>query len=56
MARYDGLRKTARDQRIYKYVKRHPELAQQEIADKYGLARSNIARIIKQQRRQEEGR
>lgn len=45
--KYDSLRKNKRDNMIRRFAARHPELSHQEIADKYGLCRSNISRILR---------
>jgi len=46
MPKYDSLRKTERDKEIRQYAKKHPTFSQQEIADKFGISRSNISRIL----------
>jgi len=46
MPRYDSLRKTKRDNKIRRYSKKHPAYSQQEIANKFGISRSNISRIL----------
>jgi len=46
MPKYDGLRKTKRDNKIRAFAEKHPDWSQQEIADKFKLARSNISRIL----------
>jgi len=46
MPKYDSLRKTERDNEIRKYAKKNPTFSHQEIADKFGISRSNITRII----------
>lgn len=46
MPKYDSLRKTTRDNEIRRYAKKHPNYSQQEIADKFGISRSNISRIL----------
>lgn len=47
MPKYDSLRKTKRDNMIRRFASRHPKLSQQELADRYGIARSNISRILR---------
>jgi len=46
MPKYDSLRKTKRDNGIRRYAKKHERLSQEELADKFGLSRSNISRIL----------
>ena len=46
MPKYNGLRKPKRDNSIRAFARKHPDWSQQEIADKFGLARSNISRIL----------
>lgn len=46
MPKYDSLRKTKRDNEIRRYAKQHPTHSHQEIADRFGISRSNITRIL----------
>ena len=46
MPKYNGLRKTKRDNKIRAFAKRHPTWSHQEIANKFGISRSNITRIL----------
>ncbi len=46
MPKYDGLRKTKRDNQIRQFAKKHPNWSHQEIANKFGLRRSNTGRIL----------
>ena len=46
MPTYDGLRKTKRDNKIRAFAKRHANWSHQEVADKFGISRSNITRIL----------
>ena len=47
MAKYDSLRKYDRDRKIWRYSKRHKNLSHKEIADHFGISRSNVTRILK---------
>jgi hypothetical protein len=47
MPKYDSLRKYDRDRRIWQFYKRHKNWSHQEIADKFGISRSNVSRILK---------
>lgn len=49
MPKYDSLRKTKRDNEIRRYVKKHPAYSHQEIANKFGISRSNVTRILNSQ-------
>lgn len=51
MPKWDSLRKTARDSRIYKYHLKHPVLSETELGVKFKLSRSNIARILNNEKR-----
>ena len=46
--KYDSVRKTERDKGIWEYYQEHlhENLSQQEIADHFKIARSNISRIL----------
>ena len=46
MPKYDALRKRERDNEIRKYAQEHPDYSHQEIADYFGLSRSNVTRIL----------
>lgn len=46
MPRYDSLRKTARDEEIRRFAKEHDDWSHQEIADHFGISRSNVSRIL----------
>ena len=46
MPKYDSLRKTKRDEKIRQYAKKNPTFSQQEIADEFGISRSNVSRIL----------
>lgn len=46
MPKYDSLRKTKRDNKIRQYAKKHPDYSHQEIADQFGISRSNVTRIL----------
>ncbi|KKN25474.1 hypothetical protein LCGC14_0884390 [marine sediment metagenome] len=48
MPKYDSLRKTKRDNKIRKYHEDNPTFSHQEIADKFGISRSNTTRILNQ--------
>ncbi len=51
--KWDGLRKTERDKEIRLFMRQHPGWSQQEVADKFGLSRSNISRILLAGKREE---
>ena len=44
--RYDSLRKTARDEEIKEYCQEHPDYSHKEIAEHFGVSRSNVTRIL----------
>jgi transcriptional regulator len=44
--KYDRPLIIKRDNKIKRYALKHPELSQQEIANKYKMSRSNISRIL----------
>lgn len=46
MPKYNGLRKTSRDNEIRAFAKKHPDWSHQELANKFRVARSNISRIL----------
>lgn len=46
MPKYNGLRKTRRDNSIRAFAKKHLNWSHQEIANKFGISRSNISRIL----------
>lgn len=48
MPTYDSLRKVGRDNKIRQYAKKHPDYSHQEIADHFGISRSNATRILNQ--------
>lgn len=48
MPKYDSLRKTKRDNKIRRYAKRHLDYSHQEIANEFGISRSNVTRILNQ--------
>jgi len=51
MPKYDGLRKTKRDNNIRAFARKHPDWSHQEIADKFGTSRPNISRILAPKKR-----
>jgi len=44
--KYDSLRKTKRDNQIRRFAIKHPDWSQQEIANKFGVSRPTISRIL----------
>jgi len=46
MARYNGLRKTERNDNLRRYAKEHPELSYKELGQAFGISRSRAWRII----------
>ena len=49
MPTYNSLRKVGRDNKIRQYAKRHPAYSHQEIANEFGICRSNVTRILKEE-------
>jgi len=46
MAKYDGLRKLARNKMLREYAKAHPELALKEIGERFNISQSRVWRIL----------
>jgi plasmid maintenance system antidote protein VapI len=46
MARYDPLRKLARNEQLREYAKAHPELSMREVGEAFGVTASRAHRII----------
>ncbi len=55
MPRYDSLRKTDRDNGIRRFARKHKTWSHQEIADRFGMSRPNISRILGPSKKQSEG-
>ncbi len=56
MARWDGLRKTERDAEIRLFIRQHRSWSEFEVAQKFGMSRSNISRIKNAGRRKGESK
>jgi len=46
MVKWDSLRKTKRDEEIYRYWYAHQDISHKEIGELYHMSRTNVTRII----------